>query len=257
MPLRNDPTLWFNLPGIVAAYQPVRAPDSLLARYNMRQGGSSAFRAEPGSAPAWASATGWTFGTTNYLTTGYLPKNTSSFVVRVANVSATGLRISVNGGDADCNVAIAHWVFSDAMQWTHRTNATRAPGFLNGVACLSGRVAYRNGVLDSSSVGSDFTATATTGCTLGVSANSLSGNLLVAAFFDRTLAPAEVWQASRQMAYCDVNPGWSVWAPRRKWYPYVLEAPVAGRVGVYGARPTVALPGGVRIVPQSEGGTNG
>jgi hypothetical protein len=27
-----------------------------------------------------------------------------------------------------------------------------------------------------------------------------------------------MWTASRQMAYCDVNPDWNVWARRRQWY---------------------------------------
>ena len=40
MPLRSDSTLWFNLPGVVAAYQPVRAPGPLLARFNMAHGGN-------------------------------------------------------------------------------------------------------------------------------------------------------------------------------------------------------------------------
>jgi hypothetical protein len=91
----------------------------------------------------------------------------------------------------------------------------------------------------------------------GNSAGWYSGtNMRAIAICARTLNAAELWSASRQMQYCDVNPDWSAWGRRRRWY-YGPQVAAAGRVGVYGARPTIALPGGVRIAPMSEGGVDG
>jgi hypothetical protein len=50
----------------------------------------------------------------------------------------------------------------------------------------------------------------------------------------------------RQMAYCHVNPDWSAWGRKRRYY-YAPAQAAGGAVGIYSKRGAVALPGGVRI----------
>ena len=264
MPLRQDPSLWWNLPGIVAAYQPVRAPDSLLARYNMRMGGTSAFRAEPGVLPAWNGATGWRYnGTTQYLKTGIVLTNNQTWSALVCYTNA--------GTENSGNLFGAYSADNNAFLIRPRANLQYFNGaklqiigdLPSGVMGFAGNRGYRNGIVETGTMlvpSGTNTLDIYIGCLnfLGIqSIQFLSSDTKSLSFFNRTLTPAEMWLASRQMQYCDVNPDWSVWSPRRKWFPYVLAGTAAGRVGIYGARPTVALPGGVRIVPQDEGGING
>ena len=260
MPLRTDPSLWWNLPGIVAAYQPVCAPESLSARGNMRQGGTSAFRAEPGVLPAWKSTTGWTFnGSTQYLLTGLWPASDVSWSAVVRFASAPDETTGALMGARQAFVISPGWW--NKVRYFYDGSAEQSPRLASGVLGIAARAGYRNGLADATWSAGGFWVDgelAIGGQLVGGSMiNLTSASIQAVAVYARVLTPAEMWSVSRQMRYCDVNPTWSVWASRRKWYPYVLEAPVAGRVGVYGARPTVALPGGVRIVPQSEGGTNG
>lgn len=265
MGLRNDPKLWWNLSGVVAAYQPVRAPDSLLARYNMAHGGDARYMAVPGVLPAWSGVAGWVFSNSAYLMTGIVPQRNWSLACQFSAVGSYVINKNMLIGTQKTGVADRFYLWAVSATGTHTYGnglAVDVAGALtNGNMCIAGPQGYYDGVVSGATISTGATGSsydlAIGGHNLnGVVGFFLTGRIQAIAIYARTLSPAEVWHASRQMAYCDVNPDWSVWAPRRKWFPYVLATP-AGRAGVYGARPTVALPGGVRIVPQSEGGVNG
>jgi hypothetical protein len=90
----------------------------------------------------------------------------------------------------------------------------------------------------------------------GTTTSPLAGNIQALAVYARTLSPAEVWTASRQMQYCDVNDEWSAWARRRQWYygPQVVAA--AGRVGpIAGTLAEVRQMGGGMVALRQTGGT--
>ena len=69
--------VWFNLPGIVAAYQPVACPGGpLLARINVsnEQRTPGRYAAVPVVAPGFDPGYGWDFnGSTQVLATGIYP----------------------------------------------------------------------------------------------------------------------------------------------------------------------------------------
>src|SRR3989344_7466925 len=97
-PVQSTWTTAGGAPTPVAAYQPISAA-SLTASYaNLANPGT--YTAAVGVAPTFASSTGWTFnGSTQYLTTGVIPANGWSMIVRFSN--ATGA--TVNGVAAGSN----------------------------------------------------------------------------------------------------------------------------------------------------------
>lgn len=250
----RDPRLWFNIPGILAAYMPVRAPDSTLARRNVALGGLDAYRAVDGVAPAWNAAGGWAFNGTQWLNTGILPATGYTITGRYANLVQTLDRTLIGAGNAahDGHEIRPMWN-NDAlfrMAWTHGSGTIgRTPGN-SAVLLLSGRRTYYNGQYEMTIGTTSLTSNSTYGIGAKLYAASASttfkfaGDIQVIAIYARTLSDAEAFACSHQIAYCDINPEWSAWGrQRRYWYA------AAGRVGVWGAHPTIALPGGVSIEP--------
>ncbi len=235
MPLRNDSSLWWNLPGVVAAYQPVRAPGPLLARYNMRAGGTNAYRAEPGVLPTWGAATGWTFdGTTQYLRVAMTPRADWSLLMRFSNfsggaTSAQGLCGGVGNDDITTMLYLnpnynnsAH-VYNNMSRRTAGDTLIVSPALTGGVLAVAGARGYLNGVAEGNvtQVAHRDTPYIAIGAVYLVNwgvAWFVPASIQACAIFARTLSAAEVWAVTRQMAYCDVNPDWSVWARQRQWY---------------------------------------
>lgn len=253
MPMRRDPALWLNMPGVVAAYQPVAAPGPLLARYNQAHGGSNTYQAGDGVAPTWGSATGWTFnGSTQYLNTNAFVASWWTVLVHVdVPVSST---LQVCFGTADTKYLRLGPIFDDSGAFWQQINQTLviAPRLLNGVMGINDLSCYANGaIVGSISAPTPSSYAYSNAAFLGASNNGgtpglfLAGTIKSALLVERLLSHAETWNASRQMAYCHVNPDWSAWGRRRRYY-YAPSA-AAGNVGIYGKRGAVALPGGVRI----------
>jgi hypothetical protein len=263
MPLRARSDLWANLPGIVAAWQPTRCPGgSLLARYNMAHGGDNRYLATPGIAPAWSGASGFVFdnSATQYLNTGLIPvMDTSwSLFVRYAYASGgtyptvCGVRQGTTGGAQDFIVAADDGATGTANYGRLRngvgnTGLQLGPPRVEGVVGFSGLTGYVNGV----NAGTLVSAATTNTRPFYIGAMNAAGSpnyffpgtiscLVVVA---RTLSAGEVWAVFRQMAYCDVNPDWSVWARRRQWY--IPSAQVAGFQAAWAARNNRLLGGGV------------
>lgn len=223
MPYRSDASLWYNLPGVVAAYQPVGAPGPLLARYNQANGGDNRYKATDGVAPTWNGATGWTFnGTTQYLDSGIVPGGQQTWSMLSA-VSSGRVASGVIQGTYKFYV----WPRSGDR---YTTNATRVWGSSGAVPSapyrygFAGLSAYYNGVLEASPIPDEadlpFTRTIWIGAIPidGVYTYGESGKQAALVIYSRILSAAEVWHASRQMAYCHVNPDWSAWGRRRRYY---------------------------------------
>jgi len=251
MPYRDDPTLWFNLPGVVAAYQPIAAPGPLLARYNQAHGGDNRYKATDGTAPTWRGAMGWTFdGATQYLASGVVPSVGWSALGMVSGTSGTAFIVgSFNGGSTRYGSGIAT---SNAYSYGSGVTAS-AITVVTGARCLAPPSGYTYGRFDANVTGT-WSGTA---AQLYIGARNraditsidsyLAGQILAVSIYARPLSSSEAWMASRQMAYCHVNPDWSAWGRRRRYYYAQTVTAAAGAVGIYGKRGAVALPGGVRI----------
>lgn len=225
MPRRDDPTLWFNLPGVVAAYQPVMAPNSAICRWNQANGGDNRYRAVDGVAPAWASQTGWGFTGTEFLTASNL-------------YFASGMSMLI--GYSNFPLGVSFYGLSGARNETYRYGwYSVAPASWR---CFWGNVgfltvpAYTNAVMG---MGSPFGVVAScyvNGIYMGTTPTAptsiytlfdigrfyalqmMRGSITAVSVFSRPLSSGEFYAASRQMAYCDVNPDWSAWGVRRRWY---------------------------------------
>lgn len=219
--------VWHNAPGIICAYQPVDAPDPLLARYNVGSNGSMAGRntAKPGVLPSWRGATGWTFnGTTQYLTTGIIPGINSTAIVRFtgASISALAVPFGLASTGAGTLAIVPNYAFGS--YWDNGAGEKKVLiVYTSGVLGVAGSSGYANGASVVSGLGAWTTAN-TRDIYLGALNNNDTAGLffpgaiqsfVVAAF---PLSPAHVWQYSRQMAYCEVNPDWSAWGRRRQYF---------------------------------------
>lgn len=249
--------VWHSLPGVVAAYQPIAAPDPVAARQNvgvnMRRVGQ--YSAAPGVAPTWSATTGWTFnGTDQFLRAGVISSNEVSLLCRFSDGPSSSTTIVVALGATWCIVAPhgGSTQYGNGVTYMHGGTArVKAPPLVSGVLGLTPARCYRNGIDDGAVP--DLQTLERMICigAEGINATGSSvsrhfpGKIQAVAVCVRTFSPAEFWLASRQMAYCNSNPDWNAWARRRMYF--YAPAPAAGRVGIYGRRGAVALPGGVSI----------
>lgn len=243
MPLRNDSSLAWNMSGCVAYYQPVMAPNPLLARYNQAQGGSARHKLTPVSTtPTYSPILGWGGG---YWATGIVPENSNWSMVLRYVVSGS----STFAGTYDVAKIFNAQRFGTTLYFGNGTYTNSGVVDNAGTVAIAGRIGYIDGVAWGP-IGADWSGGTHDIYVGGINSGGTptsptAGYIAAIVICRRILSPAEVWHASRQMQYCDVNPDWSAWGRRRQWFygPQVA----AGAVGVYGRRGAVALPGGVRI----------
>lgn len=243
MPLRADTSLWYNSPDVAFAYQPVGCPGgAALATYNMAMGGSNRYRGTATLSgkvlPTHRPVTGWTFdGSTQYVDTNYaFTAGTQKPVTMLCRYSgATWGTLSALFGcrenASDNNFYIASYFsqsrWSNGNTWQVFPLDTHLGA--SGVHGIAGPTAYKNGVAMATIAAG--TANLPYVVFLGCSNNSAGDNpanknytfgmavtIQAAILINRVLSPAEVWTATRQMAYCDVNPDWSVWSRKRRYY---------------------------------------
>jgi hypothetical protein len=207
---------WFNMAGIVAAYQPIAAPDHLAARQNMGAGLLGKYTATPGVAPTWSPVTGWRFAAAEHLKTGLIPTYTWTTICSFANSGNAVLFGSTY-------LKLFAWPFYNAgnSDWGWNNNDFLiAPRMLAGVVAYAGLNVYRNGVFDVAHTGTPALTTEMylgAANNAGVAAFKWTGNAMAFAMYARTLTAAEVAIASRQMAYC-TQPEFSVWARQRQYF---------------------------------------
>lgn len=247
--------VWFNLPGVVAAYQPVACPaGALAARVNVsnEQRTPGRYAAVPGVAPAFDPRTGWTGdGATAYFATGITPSANWSMLVRFSNVVLSGARCAIGSsatGDTRFMIHATHASFGGNVLYGQGNYTTVAPGATAAVLGISGQRGYRDGAVEGSAIG----AWSGTGNAIfllarnsGSAAEYFNGTVQASAVYRRTLSPAEMWQASRQLAYCHVNPDWSAWGRRRRYYYAPSQAAF---LAAWAARSNHLIGGGVNHV---------
>lgn len=143
---------WWDVAGqaCVAAYQPKGAA-SLAASYTNLTGNAT-YNAAPGVAPTHSSADGWTFnGSTQYLTTGVLPNQSYSMIVRFSDVSNNGY-ICGQLQDSSTFFALSPQRGTGGIvRYAYATTTSDiSPGLTVGVLALAGPNRYRNGSADGS-----------------------------------------------------------------------------------------------------------
>lgn len=235
MPTRDDTALWFNKPGIVAAWQPVRAPGPSLARYNMAMGGNDLYRATDGTAPSWTAPLGWYFNgaSSQYLNTGITATNNQqwSMLVRFSGLVTTDkykiLMGEYNTASPYQGILLSgHWD-STSVMYMNGANVKVSPQITtggSGVLGVAGTQGYRNGVAEGAAIGAQagtfYQIRIGAGGTqnAGTIVGHITGYIQAAVLYSRTLSAAEMWTVTRQMAYCNVNPDWSAWGRRRQWF---------------------------------------
>ena len=65
--------------------------------------------------------------------------------------------------------------------------------------------------------------------------NYISANILSVAIYQINLNASQIYTAYYQMMYCHVNPDWSVWGRRRRWFYAPEVATTEYTQGVAGA----------------------
>jgi hypothetical protein len=264
MPLRDDPTLAWNLSGCVAYYQPVLAPGPELARYNQMHGGTNMYRAADGTAPTWAPATGWTFAaaSSQYLTTSSMvPGTPITMICRfmvddVANdYSLLNLSAGVNSythlqadGTQAGDPVRAHYVDGLGMGGAAASTTSMAANTWHVGAGVWPTTSLRFAYLDGAGKGQEATVcgnfTPTTvligKLNLVPWPNYLNGKIASAAIYSRALVDTEIWLIAQQMKYLEQNPDWSCWGRRREWW-HLGTAAAAYSQAVAGAQTNTGM----------------
>lgn len=219
----DDSSLWFNLAGVVAAYQPVRAPGPMAARYNQAHGGDNRYKLIiGGTVPTFSPFTGWTHDVTHYWDTGIYSFYDWTGVVRYTDVLVNQCEYSLNGDVSAPRLSCGGmWTGSTQFitRWGDGYRISEIADSTRGVGCQAWKNQYKDGVYLGQSSGS-WSAGTPSGTTMKIGAPRSPAQLkvLCVAIYARTLSPAEVWSVSRQMAYCEINPDWSAWGRRRQWF---------------------------------------
>lgn len=230
--------VWFNLPGVVAAYQPVACPGGpLAARVNVanEQRTPGRYMATPGVAPTWNSTDGWTGDGTRYLTTGISPSNTWSYIARISSVTASA-PFGSRAGIGNQEVWIVPASGANSL-WSNGARTTAGTTYPTGIVAIADRSRYFNGSFIASDIPAQtFTSTYPLLLCAWSNAgtpNGFTGNIQAIAIYNTTLNAPQVWLASRQMAYCHVNPDWSAWGRRRRYYYAPAAAASAAKMNTY------------------------
>lgn len=244
MPYRPRSTdVWFNLPGVVAAWQPVAAPDPLAARQNVSHDARRAgvYTATGGVDPTWAGHTGWTFnGSSQYLSSGVnsgynasRSRYDRSICVRWTGATFGGTNHRAIGAhySAAVGLGLGKYFVEAYMNGANATGGTPAAAGVYAID-YSGD-GYKNGVYQATA----GTSANSQNVTMPIGASSWGGGveyffagsipaLLIAI---RSLSAAEHRMIAHQMAWCHANPDWSAWGRRRRYYYAPGEATVRWR----------------------------
>jgi hypothetical protein len=142
---------WDDLTDVVAVYQPIGAASLAASYVNLVNPGT--FDAAPGVAPTHSAAAGWTFnGTTQYLTTGVVPTNAYSMVIRISNGAGGDLVFrAIAATNNTSGVRFGLWNSNrDAVAYINNSATSVFPFMSSGVLAIAGLQGYRNGMPEGS-----------------------------------------------------------------------------------------------------------
>lgn len=191
----------------VAAYQPIGATSLAESYVNLINPGTN--NAAPGTAPTFNTATGWTFnGSSQYLTTGITPViQTWSVLIQFTNV--TGNNASLFGAYLTSGFGASFQISPRAsggtrVDYTYGSTAAKAPIATAGNVCITGNLAYRNGVDEGISIPSGAGTLlpifiGAVNSTVGA-LNHQACNIQAFAIYNTILTPSQVVAIAARMA---------------------------------------------------------
>lgn len=190
---------------------------------NFADGGRSSYNLTVvGTMPTWNLFDGWRFDSNDdALTVGIKARSTWSAILRYSNSTADygechfwsssfTSPVFDLGGRYTATILIYRYGDKYSLQTVSDSSA--------GIQAMAANVCYWNGVQVSTVTGATFSADSYGNMGFKTNRTGTRVYIQAAALYARTLTPAEVWAASRQMQYCDVNPDWSAWGRRRRWF---------------------------------------
>ena len=206
--LASEEANWWEVSGktCVAAYQPKGAASYAASLVNLANPGTYDATA-PGTAPDWASGTGWDFSVSNsYLSSGAAPTGGwSMFAAFDSGLDAVNLIMGCRVGANNQDFTLLLGDYGD----THR--ACNGSGYIQGsdriqegVYGVAGTLAFLNGVQESGTTAG--TASNALPIFLGANNNNgslhlkFSGNMKAAVIYSDTLTPAEAIALETVMA---------------------------------------------------------
>lgn len=233
MPLRvADPSLWFALPGVAAAYQMVGAPGAIFARSNIARGGDPRLAASEVGSPSWSSMGGTAFnGGSSAYQLPFTPTAECSVLIRFSNCSAGYVM-----GEYQYNAAFLLYPDlggASVRYWSGDTIQAIAPAMTAGVLGMAGRYGFRVGVKETPALGAYTGVGPDSILRIGGYYSTADGGAFTAvtvqafALYARTLTDSEMWLASQQIAHCDTVADYSVWTPQRRWFFITSPPPAA------------------------------
>jgi hypothetical protein len=164
------------------------------------------YNAAPGTAPSFASATGWTFvaASSQYLTTGIIPASGWSMIVRYSGATGSGTVIvgsRVTGNETRFRF---QWNDGTGVNYGSGGSVTVAPPLAAGVLGVAGQQGYRNGTAD----GGAISAWSGTGVAVYIGAQNLDGaaqlfasvSIQALAIYNTTLTASQILAVSNAMA---------------------------------------------------------
>lgn len=150
------------------------------------------YNAAPGTAPAWAAATGWTFtaASSQYLTTGLTPtKQVWSLLVCFSGATTTAARCPVGM----LSTTGRFYLYSADGGTNHifasGGTVTVAPALTAGALAIAGAQGYLNGAANGGAIGDDAATT------LPLFIGARNGNGTPGVYFDGVEALVAVWDS--------------------------------------------------------------
>jgi len=190
---------------IWAAYQPKGAA-SLVASYIDLSGNGN--NAGVGVAPTWDAVNGWKFnGSTQYLTTGFVPSSdtTQSMIVQYTTRTSAAYRAIAGISDSSSQRLALSGQWTAGVAYMNGGGLDIAPLLNAGNLCVAGVQGYRNGVADGAAFapawGGIPTSSVYIGCWNASGVAALFCALYIQAFalYDCTLTAPQVLAVANAM----------------------------------------------------------
>ncbi len=205
-------TPWWLLGGVTAAqcavaYQPKGAASLAASYINRNNPGTN--NAAPGTAPTFATGTGWTFnGTTQYLTTGIVPASGYSLIVQFSGVDSSvsvGWLAGAYNSSGNNRLSVGNPNGTGFIEYgSGKTiNVNHSPAITSGSLAVAGQQGYYNGIADGGAIAA-WNGTVTAGINIadlgGFGTAKLACTIIALAIYNITLSATQVGLIAAAMA---------------------------------------------------------
>lgn len=236
--------VWYDLPGVVAAYQFVGSPTITHAYRNVNTVRASINALTAGVAPSHSYLGLYFNGSTQYLDTGLLAnwnegrgRYDTSIIVRWAFASYPNINHRAVGAHYDPNQAFGAGKYYNGAAFNAQASGLGSTLATATIGVDASGAYYWNGAyIATAATASQGNSTQT--LLIGASNNNAgaadhfwSGYIQAVLIANRYMTSGEFMMASHQMAFCEHNPAWNAWAPKRRYYYGALQAG-AGRARI-------------------------